>query len=221
MENDPSWIYLCARSLTFTSSKNTNMSTSATFPITDYIKSNLESFNLLIENLDYKALQTPLLTAMIERMASFTDSTYNSIYGGEPVSYAKGGYVVPFEDHFTDDLFTALLLVLLPNEDPRAVVHLAWTFGRMVTLTPEGPKAFKESKAVGVMTYGEKAWQQTTLRDRQHQFVPFADLGEEQKKDDIPLRAFTVICGENREAISRIILSVLSADIRSQLKFTL
>ena len=190
------------------------------FPITDYIAANLPSFLLLIKNLKVKSLNSPMYTAILARLAEETDNRYNAIYGGEPVCYTKASYSV-FEQHFTDDLFTLLLLTLLDQEDPMAVCHLAWTFGRLVSLTTDGPSNFIESKAVGVLQYGEEPWQAAVLRDRQKQFVPFAQLGEEQQKDDIPLQAFKQIVDDNADMIKSLFRRLLPTEIICQLKFTL
>jgi hypothetical protein len=199
------------------------MSTAALpdFPIPDYIAANLPSFLLLIKNLKVKSLNSPMYTTILARLAEETDNRYNAIYGGEPVSYTKASYAVPFEQHFTDDLFTVLLLTLLDQEDPMAVCHLAWTFGRLVSLTTEGPSNFIEPRAVGVLQYGGEPWQAAVLRDRQKQFVPFAQLGEEQQKDDIPLQAFKQIVDDNADMIKSLFRRLLPTEIIDQLKFTL
>ncbi len=73
---------------------------------------------------------------------------------------------------------------------PTEVAHLVWMFGRLVFLTISGPKPFKESKATITIQYSNEDWAQTTIRDRRNQLVEFSKLGNEQKKDDIPCKAF-------------------------------
>jgi hypothetical protein len=56
----------------------------------------------------------PIIMQKISELAERTDSAYNKLYGANDVTYdpSKGQYFVPYEEHFSDDLFTPLLLFL-------------------------------------------------------------------------------------------------------------
>jgi hypothetical protein len=153
--------------------------------LSEYFQENTALFLKLVKTFDYKLLDNPIIKKFIAKVASKTDSAYNQLYGGEPVDYSPHDW----NDSFTDDFWTTLLLFNVHNGAPTEVAHLAWMFGRLAFLTIDGPKPFQESKATMTIKYGTEDWAQCTIRDRRSQLVEFSKLGDEQKKDDIPCKA--------------------------------
>jgi hypothetical protein len=154
--------------------------------ISNYFNNNVSLFVKIIKNFNFEFLNNPLVKKFIASVASKTDTAYNKLYGGDPVEYSPDEW----NDSFTDDFWTTLLLFNIHTDSPGEIVHLGWMFGRLAFLTPSGPKPFSESKAVVTIKYGDEIWAECTIRDRRNQLVEFSLLGEEQKKDDIPYQAF-------------------------------
>ncbi len=154
--------------------------------ISNYFSNNVSLFVKIIKNFNFESLNNPLIKKFIASVASKTDTAYNKLYGGDPVEYSPDEW----NDSFTDDFWTTLLLFNIHTDSPGEVVHLAWMFGRLAFLTPNGPKPFYESKAVITIKYGDEVWAECTIRDRRNQLVEFSFLGDEQKKDEIPYNAF-------------------------------
>jgi hypothetical protein len=146
----------------------------------------------LIKGFDLTLLNDPDLLSIISRFASKIDTSYNEIYGGESISYTNNTWL----SHFTDDFWTLFFLVKMNIDDHPKFVHLSWILSRLCNLMPTGPTSYSESKATMTIRYGNEDWTECTIRDRRHQFVPYHALGDEQKKDDIPTKAFTEIIQE-------------------------
>ncbi len=121
-------------------------------------------------------------------MATKTDTTYNQLYCGDAVTYTADEWL----EHFTDDLWIAAFLATMPPGQELEFIHLGWFLGRLAIITPEGFKPFTESRATTQIRYDtDLPWAITSVRaNRLAQFVPFAELGQEQQKDIIPLNAY-------------------------------
>jgi hypothetical protein len=172
--------------------------------ISSYIEKNSALFVRILKSFDLSKLSNPVIIHFLAYIAKCTDTKYNIAYGGESVSYDKNTW----RDDFTDDFWTALFLfynyptdsdryVNSPLDNSKELIHLAWCFGRLATLSPTEIKPFVESKAVYTVTYGEESWCNTTIRDRRNQIQPFNLIGSEQQKDNIPFVSFNMAFMDN------------------------
>lgn len=176
--------------------------------MSEYFQVNSGLLELILNyNFDYKLLNNPILLKFISNMAQKTDTKYNKIYGGSEVKYNSDEW----RDSFTDDFFTALVLFQLPNfqyydkdfmlyykeyyteytkKCKYMLIHMAWFFARIVTLTPNGPINVVETNPKLIVNWSIQKWGIATIRDRLFQMVPYDKLGAEQQKDEIPLASF-------------------------------
>jgi hypothetical protein len=166
--------------------------------ISSYFEKNSALFMQIIKSFDLSKLNNSVIIRFLSCIAQCTDTKYNVAYGGNPVHYDN-----TWRDDFTDDFWTALLLfynyptdasryVNNPLDNAKELIHLAWFFGRLATISPTEIKPFTESKAVYTVTYGEESWCNTTIRDRRNQLQPFNLIGSEQQKDNIPFVSFNM-----------------------------
>ncbi len=146
----------------------------------------------LINSFNFTLLNDQRLLTLVSRLANKIDTAYNEIYGGAATAYTSDAW----QTHFTDDFWTLFFLVRTQAAEHPKFVHLAWLLSRFCNLSPFGPTSYTESKATMILRYGDEPWAECTIRDRRHQLVPFHALGEEQKKDDIPTKAFAEIVDE-------------------------
>jgi len=164
-----------------------------------FFQKNSEMFVELLATFDLSALNDPKILGFLSSLASETDTGYNTQYGGNSCQYGQ-----EWEDHFTDDFWTALLL-FSPTETEctrEQLVHIAWFFGKLAFLTPAGPKPFQESKFVRRIQYGSLDWTSTSIRDRIAQMQKFDEIGDEQQKDQIPLVSFDKVANKSETYFS-------------------
>ncbi len=173
--------------------------------ISSYFEKNSALFVLIIKNFDLLKLNNPVIIRFLSYVAKCTDTKYNIAYGGEPVSYDQNTW----RDDFTDDFWSVLFLfynypsdsdryINNPFDNAKELIHLAWFFGRLATISPTEIKPFVESKGVFSVKYGEESWCNTTIRDRRNQMLPFNLIGSEQQKDNIPLVSFNMAFMDNK-----------------------
>ena len=152
-----------SHSSTYSSTQSdSNLKSLTTSDLSDYFQINSKLLvEMLKKSLTFDMLKHPLLLNFLSKMAQKTDSAYNTLYGGSDVKYENDKW----NNSFTDDFFTALLLfrlydfhILEPeyfetcnNQEyienyKKKLVHLGWFFGRIITLTPSGPISSIETR---------------------------------------------------------------------------
>jgi hypothetical protein len=141
----------------------------------DYMNSNIPAFMKLVESIYFHQMVSPMSTDVLSTFASIYDSMVN----GEIVNYKKGGYLVSFQDHFTDDFWVILLMSHMEKEDPLKVIHLAHIFGKMAFLSDYGPTPFVEQKAAFSVKYEEAHWCNTQIAEE-----TLSALGQQVNEND-------------------------------------
>lgn len=152
----------------------------------------------------------PDVRQFVSVLASKIDTATYDIYGAG----ARFNYGPWWQEHFTNDLWIAALLVSSPGRELEKI-HLGEFFGSLGNLTANGMRPYSGPVPDDAITYqyGEQTWAKITfLREHLAQTVPFSQLSEAKQKNLIQLNAFLMTKKElGPEALAKFTAAITAA----------